>query len=222
MASAEYTHSFDLSTGQVNKNGKDAIVPRFFIMREPNPKTGEMDETEYVELRNPGDRLNIRRPKVDETHKRRWPEHYRAFKLGLEPPEKGHALRTWGDINELTMSEFSRLGFRSIEDLAQATDQALSGIQGGFGWRKRAQVFLAAKAKEAEIDKDAIISDLQQKVEQLLKAQNVSQVSNPSGGGDVGKRRPGRPPAQKGLETGRGNVPNGMGIVYDKSVPDAA
>jgi hypothetical protein len=181
MGNVDYIHNFDLATGQVLKQTKDAIVPRFFIIREPNANTGALDEIEYVELRNPGDRLTCRRPKVTDEHRRRWPDHYRAFKLGIEPPVNGHALNKWSDMNEMTVAEFVRLGIQTIEALSTATDQAISGFQGGFGWRKRAQVYLEELKQQKAVDKDAVIAQLQAQVAQLMEAQ-------------VAKPRRGRPP----------------------------
>jgi len=221
MANVDYVHNFDLTTGQVNRNAKDAIIPRFFIIREPNPKTGAMDETEYVELRNPGDRLTVRRPKVEEEHRRRWPDHYRAFKLGLEPPVNGHALNKWPDMSEHTVAEFVRLNINTIEALASATDQAIGSFQGGFGWRKRAQVYLKELNEQKAVDKDAVIAQLQSQVAQLMEAQRGA-VSVPSGGDHVGKPRRGRPPGKKSVGGGQDGPSSGMEVIRLGAEPQAA
>src|SRR5579872_6182176 len=80
----------------------DRIVPRFFIESIEDPLASEREgrpkfkDQERVELLIPGvSQYNIKVDIVNEDHKRRWPDVYKAFKEGQEISANGTPLEQW-------------------------------------------------------------------------------------------------------------------------------
>lgn len=114
---------------------------------------------------------------------------YEAFKEGLELPEDGTPIRTWGAINRATAENILAANIRTVEDLAEANDQALSMIGiGAQTLKQRAKAYLqtiekngkpAEKIAALEIqvaslqksieDRDTRISELEAQVQLLSK-----------------------------------------------------
>lgn len=221
MAQAEYTHNFDLNTGAIHRPTQDGCVPRFFVTKEPNPKTGELKEIEYVEIIIRGDKLTKRCPIVTEAHRQRWPREYAAFKNNMTLPVDGTRLSEWSELTERQVQEMALLGFRTVEDFAGAQENQIANIPNGHGWRKRAQMFIAARSAPKDDARDAKIANLEAQVQRLLEAKNEQVSVSPGPGHVVGKRRGGRP-RKNGGQVGRETPAAGVGDVPPVPTADAA
>lgn len=204
----DYTHNFDFNTGQITTQTRDGCVPRFFIKREPDQRTGVIKEVEYVEINVIGDRLSKRRPVVTDEHRARWGREYDAFKRGIELQLDGTGLAQWPVLDDTMISEFQRLGFRTVEHVAAATDSQIQNLQGGFGWRRAAQNFIEEQ-KITRIDpRDAQIALLTEQVNKLISMQGaatnavqpISPVSFSSGARDDQSARRGRDSRASGVK----------------------
>lgn len=89
-------------------------------------------------------------------------QHYEAFKKGSELPDHGTPLAAWNGITPEQAAVLKLNGFRSIEDLADATDSALSRIQlpGARGLVEQAKLFLAS-ADRSKVAADLAAKDAQ-------------------------------------------------------------
>lgn len=100
-------------------------------------------EREMVKIVTPGNMLNIFATEVTDEHRNRWPEAYKAFKDGRDLTTDGTPLEEWPILNRAMVAELKHLGFRSVENLANASDTALQTIgKGGYSIRERAKAFL--------------------------------------------------------------------------------
>lgn len=216
MAASEYIRNFDMNTGAIFKSQQDGCYPRFFLMKEPDPKTGVIKETEYVEINIRGDRLTRRAPRVTDEHRNRWPREYAAFKNNIELPVDGFPLTKWPDINERMVMELQALGFRTVEDMANAQENHLQHIHQGQGWKKRAQVFLAERNTVKVDERDEKIARLEAMVEQLAQAQNGKVSVSPGASDGAGKRR-GRPPNTARKSAGPSTVAAGVAEIQPQS-----
>lgn len=76
--------------------------------------------------------ISIQWPGMDETVRRieprdiqEYPELYSAFKASSEPVESGTPLNEWPPMNGSAMRELQYLGFKTVEQLAEATGEAI-------------------------------------------------------------------------------------------------
>lgn len=78
------------------------------------------DEIESISLQWPGQDETVR--KVEPQDIREYPEKYRAFREGNEPIAEGTPLASWPPMNPNALRELQYLGFKTVEQLAAATD----------------------------------------------------------------------------------------------------
>jgi len=106
----------------------------------------------FVQIMVPGDTTNIVDQPVRDDHKERFPRQWLAFQMQNEGGElPGTKLEDWyaaapHDINEGQVSELQILKFRTVEQIATASDAQLMRVgMGGVGLRLKAQAFLRSK-----------------------------------------------------------------------------
>lgn len=111
----------------INEDKKDRAFPMFYIKTVEDEKESKKEgravfkELEYVRVRTTDKTMELDCP-VEESHKRRWAEHYKAFKEGSEAPIDGTPIQQWPMISEMRRMELNSLGVRSVEDLAHFPD----------------------------------------------------------------------------------------------------
>jgi hypothetical protein len=123
------------------------IIPRFYI--DPREDVNASKEAgrpiyrdvELVEVRIAGDKNNIPVFKVTDVHRKRWPEHYAAFKRGEEMSPVGTPVEQWPILSRSKCMELKAAGVMTVEALAELPDSAIHRI--GMDARK-----LIAQAKE--------------------------------------------------------------------------
>ena len=127
---------------------------------------------DYISIKVPGDNTVAITSPVTEQYKRRFFRKWEAYK-NMQAIDTGTPIAEWEEINEGLVREFAYQGFRFIEQVAGAPDNAFARIQGGFQWRNRAQAYLNRGKKSAEdviADQQSQIELLQQQMAQLLAA----------------------------------------------------
>lgn len=80
------------------------------------------DEIPSISIQYPGHDVTVRR--IEPQDIQEYPEKYAAFKAGSEPVESGTPLATWTLMNGAAMKELQYLGFKTVEQLAEASDEA--------------------------------------------------------------------------------------------------
>lgn len=183
----------------------DRTIPRFHLKPVEIPfKSREagrpiFEDREFVEIIVPGNARSIPIEPVNDEHKKRWPQHYEAFKKGLELPTTGTPLEQWSAITPATVQNMKSLNLRTVEDLAAASDSVLQALgHGGHDFRRRAQAFLDQAAGNAP--NEALLAENERlKAElEMVKGQVadlaalVEDYTAPSEG-EPERRGPGRP-----------------------------
>lgn len=106
----------------------------------------------FIEIRYPGDRLNVFVGKATDHFKQLYPREWAAFESGMDVQAIGTPLTEWPQITKSQIKEAEYFNVRTVEQLAEVPESALTRM--GMGWstlRKKAQDWLAAAAGEAPI-----------------------------------------------------------------------
>ena len=151
------------------------IFPRFYTRAKENPVKSKaegrpiFDDLEYVEIVIAGDKQTKIDRKVTDDDKARWPEHYKAFKAGLEAPESGTPLAEWPVIPESRRKELLALHIKTVEALAELPDTAI--VRLGIGGRelvKKAKAYIQQAQDLAPMN---ALAEENERQAELLKAQ---------------------------------------------------
>jgi len=102
-----------------------ANVRFFFAYNENKQKTAEagraiFDEIPSISIRWPGGDETVRR--IEPQDMQDYPDAYKAFIAGSEPVDSGTPLAEWPAMNGSAMRELQYLGFKTVEQLANADD----------------------------------------------------------------------------------------------------
>lgn len=168
------------------------IFPRFHIRAVENKlKSREagrpiFEDREYVEILIAGDKSTVHCPPVNDEHRHRWPEQYRAFKAELETPLEGTPIEQWPAMSASQVAELKALHILTVEALAELPDNGVKNL--GMGGRElvaKAKAYLDSAGSTALVQKQAEeIEKLKRDIERLSK-QIVDLGAAP-------KKRPGR------------------------------
>lgn len=120
--------------------------------REKTLKEGRpiFDEIPSISIQWPGGDETVRRIEPQDIHE--YPELYKAFTIGNEPIESGMPLTEWPPINGSAVRELQYIGFKTVEQLAEANDSLRPKLGPLFKFVKLAQDWLnAAKSSQADV-----------------------------------------------------------------------
>lgn len=119
-----------------------------FYVHDREPHKGHP----FVKITVPGDKTNVIDQPVKESHKERFPRHWLYFQMqNDDAPAVGMPLSEWyaerpEEISDMQVAELQILKFKTVEQIAMASDANLQRIgMGGIGLRERARAFLAVK-----------------------------------------------------------------------------
>lgn len=108
------------------------------------------DEIPSISIQFPGHDQTVRR--IEPRDIQEYPEKYAAFMAGSEPVESGTPLSQWTMMNGAAMKELQYLGFKSVEQLAEASDEAKRKMGTLSHYVKKAKEWLeAANGTQAQI-----------------------------------------------------------------------
>lgn len=116
------------------------------------------DEIPSISIQFAGHDVTVRR--IEPQDIAEYPEKYAAFKAGSEPVESGTPLATWTLMNGSAMKELQYLGFKTVEQLADASDEAKRKMGTLAKYAKLAKEWL-----EAATGTQAQLVGLQQQLE---------------------------------------------------------
>jgi hypothetical protein len=135
----------------------------------------------FIRIMVPGDTTNIIDQPVRDDHKERFPRQWLHFQMQQEGGEiPGTKLSEWqamapGDISSAQVEELQVLKFRTVEQVATASDAQVNRVgMGGVGLRLRAQAFLRLKTQSTAsselAEAKAQLAALQAQVAALMEA----------------------------------------------------
>lgn len=131
---------------------------------------------DWVEIRVPGDKDEIRQRQVRAEDKRRFAEEWAAYKANREAPLVGTPLDKLPFLTKAQVMEFRAAGIRTAENLRDMPDSVSQKFMGINSVRARIKDFLAAaegvavsEQYRAELEtRDAQIATLQKQMQELL------------------------------------------------------
>jgi hypothetical protein len=135
----------------------------------------------YCKMTIPGDTQQVSVKEVkghqgDEL-KRRFPVQWAAFQQGIEAPIEGYALEHWAGITKSQVETLKAMKFRTVENIADASDSQLQRLMGGFELRVKAKAFLDSAKDSALVQKQAAENErLNQRIADL-EAQ-IARIAN--------------------------------------------
>lgn len=80
------------------------------------------DEIPSISIQFPGHDVTVRR--IEPQDIQEYPDKYAAFMAGNDPVESGTPLASWTLMNGAANKELQYLGFKTVEQLAEASDEA--------------------------------------------------------------------------------------------------
>lgn len=108
-------------------------------------------DVERVELFMPGDQWHKPVHNVTDEHRQRFAESYAAFKKGLDDAvTSGTPLEEWPVLSRSQVMELRAMGFRTVEDIRDVSDQHAAPIMGMVSLKRRAEAFLDEAAELAQ------------------------------------------------------------------------
>ena len=164
-------------------SGADAHLHVEFYEYDKAPYKGQS----FVRIIVPGDKTNIIEQPVKEHHKARFPRQWLYHQMrNAEDPGLGIPLEVWhterpDELNDFQLAELQILKFRTIEQVATASDSQLQKVgMGANALRERAKSYLAQKNNTEVSDE---LSNTRKELDEL-KAQMATLMES---------RGPGRP-----------------------------
>jgi hypothetical protein len=165
------------------RNPDDLLWVRFFVksMQDNFQTTAQgrpifRDET-WIEIRTPGNALNIVERPVYADDKFRFPRHWAHFERthGSDGQQVGTPLSQWPLLRPSQVQEMRALNFFTVEQVAMASDEQLQRLGMGPGiaplaLRERAKLYLE-NAKDAALSQKQAeeIKKRDEQIAQLLK-----------------------------------------------------
>lgn len=138
--------------------------PRFFPGTKLNGFQSELqgrevhDDCDMVEILIPGDmRTRIER-EVTEADKKRWPDHYKAYREGKKVAVQGTPLEAWSLVSPAQVRNLKANNIFTVEDLSGLSDAGIQNIgMGGLDLVRKANLWLKSAEGNSEISK--VIAD---------------------------------------------------------------
>jgi len=122
--------------------------------KEKSVKEGRpiYDEIPSISIQWPGQDETVRR--IEPQDIQEYPEKYAAFMAGNEPIDSGLPLTQWPPIPGTAVRELQHMGFKTVEQLAEANDDVKRRIGPLSKYVKTAQEWLkAANSSQSEVVK---------------------------------------------------------------------
>ena len=142
------TADFDYRDFQTNEADKSLLVKFFVKPRED--KTASVREgrpifrdTEYIDIKIPGNRGSGACRPATEEDKKRFPEHYAKFKQRVtDERDEGTPLSEWAPMSRSTAEELAFFHVKTVEQLANMADVQVAKFKGLFELQAKAKAWL--------------------------------------------------------------------------------
>jgi hypothetical protein len=174
-------YEYDHNLFSVEGAGDEKLFVQFHndILKNETKSAAEgrpiYDDTIFVKIFTPGDRNNIIDRPATEIDKRRFHKQFAAFQ-GNKEQVTGTPLAEWPIMSRSMTEELRYFGFQTVEQLAQASDEATSRMAGLASFKAKAIAYLELAAGSTKpIEK--LTGDLEQvKAENRQLAEAVKQL----------------------------------------------
>jgi hypothetical protein len=120
------------------------------------------EDVDFVNIKMPGDKTLEIDVQADDSHKARFRRKWEMYQN--MQTMTGTLVDDWTDIPEGMRREFAYLGFKYVEQIAGAPDNAFVRVSGGMQWRVKAQAFL----NRGKVSADDLISKQQEQINALM------------------------------------------------------
>jgi hypothetical protein len=133
--------------GQPKSRWSGANVKFLNVVRKNEAKSQQAgrdiyDEIPSISIQWPGGDETVRA--IDEKDKVEHPQLWAAFTAGIGPVQSGMPLKEWTRVTASAVHELAYLGFRTVEQLAEANDEVKRRMGPLGKYIKEAQEWLAA------------------------------------------------------------------------------
>ncbi len=167
----------------------NTLLVRFFKHpRQNEAKSKEegrpiFEETDYIQIMQPGNKDSIVTRPATMRDKDRFAEHYRKYQAREDDDHiEGTLLEQWPGMSRAQVEEFKFLNIRTVEQLANMSDSNAQGIMGINTLKQKAAAYLEAAKDSAVVEQLAeqknendelrkLVAELSTKVEVLSEAQ---------------------------------------------------
>lgn len=182
MASKETMEFVNAQVG--GPSGDERLLVRFYVTPMKNEVRSSLEgrpifeDTEFIEIKIPGNRDHVIDRPVRDEDKERFPVHYSRFKARVsEQHVEGTLLSAWPLLTRAQVEEFKFFNVHTVEQLATIADSDLLKFPGGQGFKAKAKAYLAAAAGDAPVqrmqaaleEKDAKIAALEDAINEIRK-----------------------------------------------------
>ena len=197
--------SFDEMAALQAQNGgqQSKLIVRFYYDGLQNSEKTEaagrpiFDEVEFIEIRIPGEKNEIRARPVRYRDRLEFAAAYAAFKNGQAAPASGTPLDKLPFLTKAQVLEFQAVGLKTAENLRDMSDANAQRFMGINTVRKRVADFLAAADGNAPLEQ--MRSELEKRDAEIEVLRQ--QVAGIAGRVDaVPPKRRGRPPKVRAAE----------------------
>ena len=142
------TADFDYRDFQTNEADKSLLVKFFIKPRQDKAASAEegrpiFRDTEYIDIKIPGNRgSGACRPATDED-RNRFPEHYARFKQRVtDEKDEGTPLAEWPQMSRSMAEELAFFHVKTVEQLANMADVQVAKFKGLFEIQAKAKSWL--------------------------------------------------------------------------------
>ena len=175
MQAYEYDAN-DFTTGAQAALDKSLLV-KFFIKPRQDRAASEKEgrpvfkDVEHIDIRSGGSKDVVARP-ATENDKRRFPQHYAAFKNRTsEAVGMGMPLSEWAAVTASQVEELAYLNIKTVEQLATVADSQISAMRGMYVLKEKAKIWLEAAQKNKPIfEMKNRLDDMERENEELKKS----------------------------------------------------
>ncbi len=180
MQTAEYNHE-DFQSNNQSAADKTLLVK--FYLKSVNDKAASAEEgrpifkeTEYIDIKVPGQRDGIARPATARDVSR-FPEHYQAFKNRIEMPVEGTPLSEWAAVSRSLADQLAFQNIKTVEQLAALNDSNMTFMPGLQNFKQKAKDWLEStkdgailsQLRDELTERDTQIKTQEKLIEKLTK-----------------------------------------------------
>jgi hypothetical protein len=188
-------------------HGDEVLLVRFYKAPKQNlSRTQEegrpiFEDTDYIEIMQPGNKDSIIRRPATDRDKSRFSEHYRKYEARVTDDHiEGTLLSEWPAISRAQVEELRFLNIRTVEQLAQIADSNAQNIMGIQGLKSKAAKFLETSKDQALSDRLAEIEARNAELEAKLAAVSENPAIVADAKENPAPKRRGRPPKMDDTE----------------------
>jgi hypothetical protein len=155
MAQIDWSAIMNGDQGRPKRRYAGANVKFFYAYNENRQKSLEAgrpiyDEIPSISIQWPGMDTTVR--KIEPQDIQEYPEMYAAFKAGSEPVEGGTPLTEWALLPGSVCRELQYMGFKTVEQLADASDDIRRKLGPSGRYIKMAKDWMdSAKSSQADV-----------------------------------------------------------------------